>query len=447
VDGSVIDIVQEWFGEELTPKLAERAGGLSVAEALAFADSLDQAANRFQFPMRMPGDLRPLATNGFELKGLLLLADRVAVHNVAMPRRYRDNAAWTADVVVRDVASGLEQLANLKPLVTAGEVLVLPYCAAAYEDRAIDRVRDDPALYAIARRLFPDSERQGLTKWLPTLRKGSDPPWTERDEESAWLTFAKDVDVAWPLRLLVSALVKLEIEADPTTAVQVSTDAATDVATIAMLAEGVSAYYAAEGDRRDELLFDILSRWFGRHEGALPTDAMSLLEVLLKLSVPRMDSLSYRELAAFRSDEPKFVAYRAALRRGLAVASDSEQWPASAVKVLREEMSSARAELEDSIRRSSVLAQAVSGTRQALVATAGASAGWLAGGTIASTVASSSATVGASTFLNLIRGVRMARHARGFLAPYLVFDTSEDTRKDDWDLDDLDAGLAEHFWF
>lgn len=445
VASTVIDIVQEWFGEDLTPGLVERAGRLSVEEALAFADNLDHAASQCQFPARKPGESRPLAVNGFDLKGLLLLADHVAVPNVAMPRRDRNSAATTAGVVVKDLVGGLRQLSRLKPLVAADAVFILPYCLEAYEGRAIDRLRDDPALLAIASQLVPDGERRSATEWLRGQRGHADPPWTERDEKSAWLTFLKDLWVAWPLRLLVSALVVLEIEADPRTDVQVSRNAALDLATIAMLAEGVSAYYEARDERRDELLLNILSDWLNRHGHAPPETDVGLLKVLLELSVPLMDKLSYGELADLRKSEPRVVAYRVALRRGLAVASTSEEWPASATKILRDEMSSARVGLEDTIRSSRVLRQAVSGSRQALIATAGASAGWLSGGTLASTAASSAATLGASSFLNLMAGIHAARRARGFLTPYLVFDASESMGEDAWDLDDY--GLVEHFQF
>ncbi len=434
---TIVQAIEEWFGETLTSKLAQRARGLSVAEALAFADYLDQSAEHCHFPPRLLGEPRPLATEAVELKGLLLLADHVAVPNFAMPRRDRDDYTATTEVIVRDIVHGLEQLASLRPLAAAHAILILPYSLEVYEDRAVDRIRADPALYVIACKLFPEGEREEATEYLKSERRPMDPPWSERDQESAWLTLIKDLWIAWPLRLFISALVALEIEADSRTDVQLSRNAARELLTITMLSEGVAAYYRTRGQHRDKRLIQLLEEWRARHETDPAPDPIELLRILLTLSVPKMDNVSYRDLTHLHTSSPELAAYRAVLRRGLAVAADSNEWPASARSILEDEMRAARSGLEATIRKSKVLAQAVAGTRQAAVAVAAGAAGWLAGGTVGSTVATSTATLGTATFLNLLAASRKARKARGYLAPYLIFDVE----------DDVGAPGNDHFWF
>lgn len=439
VGRTVVDVVEDWFGQELSQKLVKRARRLSSAEVLEYCRHLDSALEKLSLPARTIGQSRPLAEDSYDLKGLLLLADDVAVPNVAMPRPLNDepedfddpkdfsDPSQITDLTHhRDIQEGLERLLRLKPLVVDGAVSVLPLSREGYERRALARIRKDPALYDLACCFFPESERQEITRARRRDFKAVGRAWTEYDE-TGWIKFAASFGMAPFLNLLIAAFVALEIEVDPMIDAQVSSSEACVVASLSDIADGVAAYYATSGLERKPMMADLAVK-FVEQQARPATSSLDTLTVLLQLEVPRLDKLSYEDLAKVRTNQTQIASFRAALRRGLAEARnapDGADWSAYARAVVRDEMIAARAGVEEEIRRSAFLQQGTTGVRSLLVSAVGAGAGWIVGGSPMTALVSSAAATGASSLRDLITATRRRPGDRALFSHYIGFDDPE----------------------
>jgi hypothetical protein len=440
---TVLDIIQDWFGEPLSRPLLKRCGSLTPNQVTQYVAYLQSSVRDVEVPPCALGQSRPFATTSTGVKAHLLLADDVAVPNVAMPRPLNTdiddvdepseflNPEYLSDRShVSDIQTGLAQLLRLKPLLDAGRVRVLPFSLDVYRRRAIERIRVDPALYALACAFFPESEREGILMLRQRSLREARQSWSDH-EATGWIRFAMGFPIgpAALLFTLADAVAALEIESRHALDVQVSSSWAELLSLLAVLAKEMPAYWEdMTGDRRDAILVEFFAKVSQSASPESPAEH-DLVTILGSMSVPRLDALSFNDLAHLHASSDELAKFRSALRSGLAQAESSwghPGWVDRTRGILRDELVVARSDLIREIEKSSFLRQSITGARSVVVSAVGAAGVAVAGGSVEQALIASGFSASASTFLGMIDGLRSRRRNRPLLAHYLLFEEAPD---------------------
>jgi hypothetical protein len=345
----------------------------------------------------------------------LIFADTVAIANPASPDQSLGQlrAGYPHEDALRRISGGLRELIELKPLLDAGLVEILPVGGDSLVSTAAREAHDDPTLRATLECLMPPDFQALYAELAPDYFLF---------EDHGWIRVAYNLESDSPLQDIVTSLVLLRLSEDARFKVDVPFHPYWIDKYIALskITKNVFTDNPDAGRLRDG------DEWLQAMYGESDLDQLTTLERLVSLKIPRFDAISYADMAILRSNSDELAAFRSSMRSGFrdveAISIDSPNWKAEAKACMNDALAGRRKALAKELDQASTLRHSLIGTKKFGVSAMAGGAAWRVGGNFQAALASAAVTAAGQTLMDLIDAQRSRARQKAVLNLYGIFD-------------------------